>query len=403
MPLSDFDKLDEDEWTEDDFKDISNNNLIDMSLPSAGTDIEVDEEVEENNTFFPVKEFPEETEKILSDDSLGRTPSKYEMPTENALKRAIGTFEDIAAVHIELQAATDVITKEIKLLISSIKVFLQREKSDQVITLKDYENIYKKIESTIKTTDQYFDSKEEIPKEINNLKKELEKNFQIFIEEISKEKEEYVKNINISTERIEKSISTLTKDINLKPIIEKVNFEIGQVIHESSINKVQESLDKFNDVFIQLEVFSQALIGDNSKKGILQEFEVFLKSFDSKYTNIKKNFNYFIYLFIFIIGFLLSTICTYLFINSSFEEEKNTYIIKQTEYIHQFYKDKISNLESSNKAYSDFSRKYGLNKSNFGFDFFEDTNEPYFYYSKNAKSFLKDGKIYVNLKGTTNE
>lgn len=398
--LSDFDKLDEDEWTEDDFKNLKNN-LIEVGLPSP-LDIEVDEDIE-TNTFFPEKEFPEETEKILSDDLLGKTPNKYEMPTENAIKRAIGTFEEIAAVHIELQAATDVITKEINQLISSIKVFLQKEKNDQVIALRDYENIYKKIESTIKATDQYFDNKEEIPKEINNLKKELEKSFQIFIDEIYKEKEEYIQNIVSSTERIETSISTLTKDINLKPIIEKVNQEIGQVIHESSINKVQESLNKFNDVFIQLEVFSQALIGDNSKKGILQEFEGFLKSFDSKYTNFKKRFNYLACFLTFIIGFLLSGICTYLFVNSSFEEEKNTYIIKQTEYIHQFYKDKISNLESSNKAYSDFSRKYGLNKSNFGFDFFEDTNEPYFYYSKNAKSFLKDGKIYVNLKGTNNE
>lgn len=396
--LNNFDEMDDEDLTEDDYNNPSLKLPIDNSFPSFD-DIEPDVEnnsSSQNLSDDPLKEFPQETpfgtknRNPLNEDT-------FEMPTDNSLKKAFETFEEISLVNLRIQASSDTIVKEIKELLVGTKEFLNKEKRDSTIILNDYERIHQKIILTIKESEDFLIKNSSLPKEMALLKEQLENSLNHYMKELSNEKEKYSNMLTQTSLDVEKAVSNLTKNINLKPIIEKVNKDIGQAVHDSTINKVQQNLENFNEVCSQLEIFSNVLIGDKNKNGVLKEFESIVCTFDNKFSNLKKGINFFGYFGSFLFGTLFATIFTYFIIFSSFEEEKNNNLIKQTENIHQFYKDKIYNLESGNRAYLDFTKRYSIDNSNFGFNYFEDNGKPYFYYPQNAKSFLKDGKIYIKL------
>lgn len=398
MSTSGFDEIDEDELTEDDFNNPSLKLPIDESFPSFN-----DLGVDNNNSisYTPsesLKEFPQETPL----EQKSKKPLKeetFEMPTDNSLKKAFETFEEISLVSLRIQASSNTIVEEIKELLLGAKEFLKREKRDNTIILNDYEKIHQRIIVTIKESEEFLIKNKSFPDEMALLKEQLENSLNNYMKELSIEKEKYSDLLTQTSLKIEDSVLKLTKNINLKPIIDKVNKDIGQAVHDSTINKVNQNLENFNDVCTQLEIFSNVLIGDKDRKGVLKEFESIVGSFDNKFSNLKKGINFFGYLGSFLFGILIATLCTYFTLYSSFEEEKNNNLIKQTENIHQFYKTKIYNLESGNKAYLDFTKRYSIDKdnSNFGFNYFEDNGRPYFYYPQTAKSFLKDGKVYIKL------
>lgn len=390
----DFNDIDDD-LSPSDALDAEEDNDGFADLPSPlDLDKQLNEDEEDKLSTVNEEEFPQETEE---------EPEKMEFtkpPSDNAAAKMVETFNDIYTVSIELSHMANETTKEVKKLIA-----LGSKKNDDVVkVIKDYETVHKKLYATIQETQNYFNLNRDMAKDLDELKKQLEEDFERLNDEINAAQNNYKETINKSTIKIEKTVSSITENIKIDDVIKKVNTEIGKAVKESSLNKVEQTLSKFEDIYFQMEDISNRLKGsnldspDNKKIGLIEELTDVVDTLDQKLYRVKKFFNFFGYAGSFVLGAIIFSFFTYIYMHNSYQVNLSTLVVEQTEQIHDVYKERINKAESSSRAYYDFSKRYGLDNKRYGFDYFEDNNEPYFYFPKDAATFSNGEKIFIKIK-----
>lgn len=391
MAAHDFDEIDND-FDGMDLDNIDTSSLDD--LPSV-TDLEIENDDETNSSLekpLEKEEYKEEDENNTNELTLSAPPS------DNAVDQAIKTFNEIYSVNIQLSKLAKTTQTEVEKLLN----FALAQKGDTKLLLKDYETIHKRLEAAVKETQKYFLVNNNILKDIENIRNSLNTDFESLNKEIKIAQEDYKKEIIESSQKIESMINSIISEVNIDPIIKKVNRDIGNAVKESSLIKVSKTLEEFNNVYIELEEIGNKLLGPSNgeKLGLLEDFKDVVNTLDKKITNTRKSINWFGFIMFFILGVCVSFSFTYFYITQQNKKDINKIVmqqVEQSEQIHKLYKDKIDSLEKSNKAYMDFSRRFGIDNKNYGFDYFEDVQYPYFYYSSDAPVFKKDGKTYIKL------
>lgn len=395
---SDFD--DEENNLNEDF-DLDDADSFD-AIPTASDleEIKNNNSIEESNTAN-VEKAAESIDSQMKDDEQIVNPIEYEVPpTENAGKQMTDTFEKIYTCNMELATLANKSIASVNELLA-----LGTKKNEDIkITMGDYESVVAKLKNAVAETHKLTKVSEKIILQVANIESNFVTNYDAVTKGVVKAQKDQEKALSDAAKQIKKDINNLAKNVNVSPVVKVLEKEIGLAIKDSSIKSITKSIESFDKVYHDLEDISSKLNGsnidskDNKRVGLLEEFSEVVDGLDTKLYKIRKNFNWLGFGLCFCLGGTIFASLTYMLLNNQYQENFSKNVIEQTSDIHKLYKDQIDTLENSNKAYRSFSKKYGLDNKKYGFDYFEDSKEPYFYFPKKVEMFSTDSTNFIKIK-----
>ena len=215
--------------------------------------------------------------------------------------------------------------------------------------------------------------------DISKLKESISVDFKAITDELAAAQDNYKKLITSSTEKISDSMKEISDNVDLSPVKDKVAKEIAKVLKESSIEDFKKILDGFEETYFSLLENMDKLKGTADRKGIFQDINDEIENLESKLLSMKKSFNWFGYFQSGLLGLLLGAGFIYFYLEESYDKRLNDNIINQSIKLHEVYRSKLDSMREENRAYLKFKKINSIDK-NSGFGFFDDSNEPYFYY-----------------------
>jgi len=340
-------------------------------------------ETEEEN-FIPVKE---SIKNQSSEEEILVRP-----PSGDAAMKMMETFSNIHKVSNELASMVNVVIK------NSNDIILLGEKKSADITeiIKKYEISYKKIQTSIREAQEYFEANKHLAESFDKASDGLEQRFVKFQEDLDEKQEEYIENILLATKKIGDSLNNIGAHIDLQPLIEAVNLQISEVVAKSSISSFEKQLERFDNIFCGMNDVVVSLIGTKDKKGTLDDFDKSLKVVNRNISEFNKKSRLMAATGFGFGGLFLGLFLGYYIFSSQFNEKMATALIdgavKQSKEISSNYEE----IRKGAEAYEKFRKKYDL-KDDSGFGYFDDTGKPYFFYDANRKTIRFKDKIYVGL------
>ena len=352
------------------------------------------EDISLEGNFSSVDE-EEENNLKHSFDSNTLEPVKNEKPTfspnDTNIHKAIETFQDLTQLVFDLQH----IGHEARL--ENEKLFELSKKNKVILeTLNDKENLLNSLEKVTNHLTKILNSSSNIEQAILNIPKNLSDYYTLLQEQIKKENSIYKK-------EFEKLVTSLAATIDIDLLSKNFNKNFSSLIENSGIEHVKSSVKDLTKISQDINFVVDEL--SNKENGLLKNFSESaiilnnnLKNFN---TEISKTFiktKLINYILVGLSSFLSSSLIVFIVLNNYFNNKVEKVISEKRDSIYSHYKNKIDVLESENKAFQDFLKKYNTDKNSFGFSYFNDTNKPYFYYKKDLKSFEYNDKVYIPIQ-----
>lgn len=348
-----------------------------------GADIGSFEEHEEDNIPSVKKQTPmnEPEEEYLAHP-----------PSGDAAMKMIETFSNIHKVSNELASMVNVVIKNSR----DIIILGEKKSADITEIIKKYELSFKKIQTSIREAQDYFEANKHLAETFNKASDGLDDKFSKLQEDLNEKQEEYMENILLATKKIGDSLSNIGNHINLQPLIEAVNIQINEVMAKSSISTFEKQLERFDNLFCGMNDVVVALIGTKEKKGTLDDFDKSLRTVNLNISKFNKKSRLMAATGFGFGGLFLGLFLGYYIFSSQFNEKMASALIdgavKQSKEISNNYEE----IRKGAEAYEQFRKKYDL-KSDAGFGYFDDSGKPYFFYDANRKTTRFKDKIYVGL------
>lgn len=328
-----------------DFKDISMENNFQEENDNNSTKHSFD-----SNTLEAVK-----TEKTIV------------TPNDTNIHKAIETFQDLAQLvfdmqHISVQARAE-----------NEKLFELSKKNKVILeNLEGKEKLLNSLEKVTNHLAKILSSSSNIEQAVLNIPTNLSDYYTLLKEQIKQENSIYKK-------EFEKLIISLSSTIDMDLLSKNFNKKFSSMIENSGIEHVKDSVDELTK--ISKEINSAITTLSDKDNGLMQNFSesttllnTNLKNFNLEIDKTFKKTKIANYILIGLSSFILSSFIVFLFLNTYFNNKIESVISQKRDSIYNHYKNKIDILESENRAYQDFLKKYNTDKNSFGFSYFNDTN-----------------------------
>lgn len=313
-------------------------------------------------------------------------------PSGDAAMKMMETFSNINKVSNELASMVNVVIKNSR----DIIILGEKKSADITEIIKKYELSFKKIQTSIREAQDYFEANKHLAETFNKASDGLDDKFSKLQEDLNEKQEEYMENILLATKKIGDSLSNIGNHINLQPLIEAVNIQINEVMAKSSISTFEKQLERFDNLFCGMNDVVVALIGTKEKKGTLDDFDKSLRTVNLNISKFNKKSRLMAATGFGFGGLFLGLFLGYYIFSSQFNEKMASALIdgavKQSKEISSNYEE----IRKGSEAYEQFRKKYDL-KSDAGFGYFDDSGKPYFFYDVNRKTTRFKDKVYVGL------
>ena len=367
--LASYNEQDDEQSTFKDFEDISLENNFQEENDNNSTKHSFD-----SNTLEAVK-----TEKTII------------TPNDTNIHKAIETFQDLAQLVFDLQHIS------VQARAENEKLFELSKKNKVILeNLEGKEKLLISLEKVTNHLSKILSSSSNIEQAVLNIPTNLSDYYTLLKEQIKQENSIYKK-------EFEKLIISLSSNIDMDLLSKNFNKKFSSMIENSGIDHVKASVDELTK--ISKEINSAIATLSDKDSGLMQNFSdsttllnTNLKNFNLEIDKTFKKTKIANYILIGLSSFILSSFIVFLFLNTYFNNKIESVISQKRDSIYNYYKNKIDILESENRAYQDFLKKYNTDKDSFGFSYFNDTNKPYLYFKKNLKSFEHDDKIYIPIQ-----
>jgi hypothetical protein len=373
---------------------------------------EIDEESlnDGDNTSFPDINSLEELEDELNDnksfsDSKGTVNNEDTQiefaPAPKNSEAVENTFKDLQASWTSIYNSSYEMTVVVKEAIGVTQNLINQYK-ETAIDVQNiygiYNNVHAKLEQTLSTTQAYFTANVGVVNGLSAIEEKTSETLKSVNSALLNIEHSYRTYTDENLKKITDAIESLSSGIDIAPVQKNIQEQVSKYITDSSLKSLHQSIDNFDKIYFDLEDVVNRLQGKKEEKGLFKDFVDDVEKFASEIKDIKKGFKWSVVINFSACSFFIGSILTYFMVNSDTNDMLNKALQKQAIEIQTSYSDKLLELKTEHRSYTEFRKKYNLeNNSELGFGFSDDTNEPYFYFPENKKTVRYGDKIYIIL------